>query len=73
MNIPSCFFTCFAFAIVGIIIAVINMLTAQSHAMRGGSFARFFVVHIIAGLCYVISAFGMIGFGITWIVTYFKD
>jgi hypothetical protein len=72
MNIQTAFFTCLVIAALGIIVAFINILSAPSRAMRSGSFTSLFVVHIIAGLCYVLGGLGTIGFGIAWIVTYLK-
>lgn len=75
MNIPLLFFIFLAIAIVGFIVAAINMLIAAKRVFRSGIFDtknNTILVHIIAGLCYVLGGIGAIGFGIAWIVTYFK-
>jgi hypothetical protein len=71
MTIPLIFFICLGIAVFGIIILFLNMLTAMSN-FRSDQFHSIILVHIIAGLFYILGGLGTIGFGIAWIVTYLK-
>jgi hypothetical protein len=73
MNIPLLFFICLGAAVLGLIVAFINMVTGVKRTFASGTPPMsMFVIHIIAGLCYVLGGLGAIGFGIAWIVTYLK-
>jgi hypothetical protein len=68
MTIPQIFFSCAAVAVIGIIVAVINMATA----MTNRTLQSLFITHCIAGLMYVLGGLGALVSGIVWIVTYLK-
>lgn len=71
MNIPLYFFISLGVAVLGFVIAALNMLTLPRRASKGSAMS-IFVVHIIAGLFYGLGFLGMIEFGVVWIVTYLK-
>ena len=71
MNIPLFFFICLGVALIGIITAFVNMGTAISGRLLSAP-GKVIVVHIFAGLLYVLGGIGTLAFGIAWIVTYLK-
>jgi type III secretory pathway component EscS len=72
MNIPLLFFICLGVAVLGFIVALINIATGIQRTFKSGSPMSLIVIHIIAGLMYGLGGAGTIGFGIAWIVTYLK-
>ena len=73
MNIPLLFFICLGVAVLGIILALVNIGTAAKRFFTSDNGpGSVIVVHIMAGLMYVLGGFGAIGFGVAWIVTYLK-
>ena len=71
-DIPHAFFVSLAVAVTGIVVAIINMLTAMKRIFSSGETKSVIIVHVLAGLMYVLGGLGAIGFGIAWIVTYLK-
>jgi hypothetical protein len=69
MNIPFWFFFSLTVAIIGLIVAVINVATALGQT---NNLTRVFVIHIVAAFFYALGSFGVLAFGIAWIVTYLK-
>jgi hypothetical protein len=71
MNIQQAFFTCLAVAIVGFLIAGLNMIRAFKSGFNV-QIKQAFITHIVAGILYGLGGLGTFGFGIAWIVTYLK-
>ena len=72
MNVEHAFFTCLAIAIVGFIVAALNIATAAKRMFTSGEPTSIFVVHILAALMYGLGMLGTIGFGIAWALQYMK-
>lgn len=74
MNIPVLFFICLGVAILGLIVALVNLATTSKRFFSGDDGPRNIIVtHIIAAVLYGLGGFGTLAFGIAWIVTYLKQ
>jgi hypothetical protein len=72
MNIPHMFFICLTVAVIGFIIAIVNVATGVKRTLASGNPTNMLLVHALAAIVYVLGGLGTIGFGIAWIVTYLK-
>lgn len=73
MAISTLFFIFLGAALVGFIVAALNMLSAFKQFGSGGrSISSIFGVHILAGIFYVIGGLGAFITGIVWLVQAIK-
>ncbi len=72
MEISHLFFLFLIVAVIGIIAAFINIATAATRMVNDGDIKNVLVVHVIAGLFYVLGGLGAIITGIIWALHYLK-